>query len=200
VGPASDSQLLRKSSSAWNQPRDLWICSQELRPLDHKDAHLRNVVLNKNRTTDISKNPAIVSTYHELLNLIVVLKGKPIANCEKTKRLLSTLVPGQYSAKIFANSESGRRVGRISRRDGIIHITTQVRYTNLLSRKLSVAGNCGTTILFLCCTLQLHENMFLKVATNASGYFYFMSLQFHAPDVVTATPVRLVTTLTGGHL
>jgi hypothetical protein len=35
VGPVSDPLLLRKSGSAGNRIRDLWICSQELWPLDH---------------------------------------------------------------------------------------------------------------------------------------------------------------------
>jgi hypothetical protein len=32
-----DPILLRKSGSAGNRTRDLWICSQELWPLDHKN-------------------------------------------------------------------------------------------------------------------------------------------------------------------
>jgi hypothetical protein len=35
VDPVPDPLLLRKSGSAGNGTRDLWICSQELRPLDH---------------------------------------------------------------------------------------------------------------------------------------------------------------------
>jgi hypothetical protein len=34
--PVPDPLLLRKSGSAGNRSRDLWICSQELRPLDHR--------------------------------------------------------------------------------------------------------------------------------------------------------------------
>jgi hypothetical protein len=36
VGPFPDPLLLRKSGSAGNQTWDLWICSQELWPLDHR--------------------------------------------------------------------------------------------------------------------------------------------------------------------
>jgi hypothetical protein len=36
VDPVSDPLLLRKSGSARNRTRDLWICSQELWPLDHR--------------------------------------------------------------------------------------------------------------------------------------------------------------------
>jgi hypothetical protein len=36
VDPVPDPLLLRKSGSAWNRTRDLWICSQELWPLDHR--------------------------------------------------------------------------------------------------------------------------------------------------------------------
>jgi hypothetical protein len=36
VDPVPDPLLLRKSGSAWNLTRDLWICSQELWPLDHR--------------------------------------------------------------------------------------------------------------------------------------------------------------------
>jgi hypothetical protein len=35
VGPVPDPLLLRKSASAGNRTRDLWICSQELWPLDY---------------------------------------------------------------------------------------------------------------------------------------------------------------------
>jgi hypothetical protein len=36
VDPVPDPLLLRKSGSAGNRSRDLWICSQELWPLDHQ--------------------------------------------------------------------------------------------------------------------------------------------------------------------
>jgi hypothetical protein len=36
VDPIPDPILLRKSGSAGNRTRDLWICSQELWPLDHR--------------------------------------------------------------------------------------------------------------------------------------------------------------------
>jgi hypothetical protein len=36
VDPVPDQLLLRKSGSAGNLTRDLWICSQELWPLDHR--------------------------------------------------------------------------------------------------------------------------------------------------------------------
>jgi hypothetical protein len=36
VDPVPDPLLLRKSDSAGNRTRDLWICSQELWPLDHR--------------------------------------------------------------------------------------------------------------------------------------------------------------------
>jgi hypothetical protein len=36
VDPVPDPLLLRTSDSAGNQTRDLWICSQELLPLDHR--------------------------------------------------------------------------------------------------------------------------------------------------------------------
>jgi hypothetical protein len=37
VDPAPDWLLLRKSGSARNRTHDLWICSQKLWPLDHRD-------------------------------------------------------------------------------------------------------------------------------------------------------------------
>jgi hypothetical protein len=40
VDPVPDPLLLRKSSSAGNRTQDVWICSQELRPLDHKAVYL----------------------------------------------------------------------------------------------------------------------------------------------------------------
>jgi hypothetical protein len=36
VDPVSDPLLLRKSGSAGNRTRDLWICSQKFWPLDHR--------------------------------------------------------------------------------------------------------------------------------------------------------------------
>jgi hypothetical protein len=36
VDPVPDPLFLRKSGSAGNRPRELWICSQELWPLDHR--------------------------------------------------------------------------------------------------------------------------------------------------------------------
>jgi hypothetical protein len=36
VDPVLDPLLLRKSGNAGNQTWDLWICSQELGPLDHR--------------------------------------------------------------------------------------------------------------------------------------------------------------------
>jgi hypothetical protein len=39
VHPVPDPLLLRKSGSTGNRTRDLWICSQELWPLDHKGGH-----------------------------------------------------------------------------------------------------------------------------------------------------------------
>jgi hypothetical protein len=36
VDPVPDPLLLRKSGSAWNRTRNLWVSSQELWPLDHR--------------------------------------------------------------------------------------------------------------------------------------------------------------------
>jgi hypothetical protein len=40
MGPVPDPLLHRKSGSAGNRTRDLWICSQELWPIDHRDGLL----------------------------------------------------------------------------------------------------------------------------------------------------------------
>jgi hypothetical protein len=40
VDPVPDTLLLRKSDSAGNRTRDLWVSSQELWPLDHRE-HLK---------------------------------------------------------------------------------------------------------------------------------------------------------------
>jgi hypothetical protein len=40
MDPVPDPLLFRKSDSAGNGTRDLWICSQELWPLDHRGGHL----------------------------------------------------------------------------------------------------------------------------------------------------------------
>jgi hypothetical protein len=40
VDPVPDPLLLRKSGIARNQTQDLWICSQELWPLDHRGGHI----------------------------------------------------------------------------------------------------------------------------------------------------------------
>jgi hypothetical protein len=42
VDPVPDPLLLRKSGSAENRTRDLWICSQKLWPLDHRGGRLNN--------------------------------------------------------------------------------------------------------------------------------------------------------------
>jgi len=39
VDPVPDPLLLRKSGSAGDRTRDLCICSQKLRPLDHRGGH-----------------------------------------------------------------------------------------------------------------------------------------------------------------
>jgi hypothetical protein len=41
VDPVPDPLLRRKSGSVGNQTRDLWICSQELWALDHRDSLVR---------------------------------------------------------------------------------------------------------------------------------------------------------------
>jgi hypothetical protein len=43
VDPVPDPLLLRKSGSAWNRTRDLWICSQEFCPLDHRGGRQYNL-------------------------------------------------------------------------------------------------------------------------------------------------------------
>jgi hypothetical protein len=42
VDPVPDQLLLRKSGSSRNRTRDLWICSQELWPLDHRGGLLHD--------------------------------------------------------------------------------------------------------------------------------------------------------------
>jgi hypothetical protein len=47
IDPVPEPLLLRKSGSAGNRTRDLWICSQELWPLDHRDGSalsIRNII------------------------------------------------------------------------------------------------------------------------------------------------------------
>jgi hypothetical protein len=44
IYPTPDQLLLRKSAGAGNQIQDLWICSQELWPLDHRGGHNLTVV------------------------------------------------------------------------------------------------------------------------------------------------------------
>jgi hypothetical protein len=40
VDPVPDPLILRKSCSCSDRTRDLWTCSQELWPLDHRDGHV----------------------------------------------------------------------------------------------------------------------------------------------------------------
>jgi hypothetical protein len=42
ANPVPDTILLRKSGSAGNRTRDLWICSQEIWPLDYRGGHFCN--------------------------------------------------------------------------------------------------------------------------------------------------------------
>ena len=51
VDPFSDTLLLRKSGSARNRTRELWICSQKLWPLDHRLGHLKYSTRWKNKFT-----------------------------------------------------------------------------------------------------------------------------------------------------
>jgi hypothetical protein len=44
VDPVPDPLLLRKSGSAVNRTRDLWICSQKLWPLDHRGCTSSNLL------------------------------------------------------------------------------------------------------------------------------------------------------------
>jgi hypothetical protein len=44
VDPVPDPPLLRKSDSAGNPNRDLWVSSQELRLLDHRGGLILNVI------------------------------------------------------------------------------------------------------------------------------------------------------------
>jgi hypothetical protein len=45
VDPVPDSLLLRKFGSAGNRTLDVWICSQELWPLDHRGGHSSSTLL-----------------------------------------------------------------------------------------------------------------------------------------------------------
>jgi hypothetical protein len=47
VDPVPDPLLLRKSSSAENRTQDLWVSSQELCPLDHRDGLLAPISYRK---------------------------------------------------------------------------------------------------------------------------------------------------------
>jgi hypothetical protein len=49
VGPVPVPLLLRKSGSAGNRTRDLWICSQKLWPLDHRGGSFVVCVLSNNQ-------------------------------------------------------------------------------------------------------------------------------------------------------
>jgi hypothetical protein len=50
VDPVPDPLLLRKSGSAGNRIRDLCICSQKLRPLDHRGGRTVHIVKAKGET------------------------------------------------------------------------------------------------------------------------------------------------------
>jgi hypothetical protein len=76
VNPVPDPLLLIKSGSAWNQTRDLWICSQELWPLDHRGGQLWFILkiyafffsLNKRRQRyDLRRTHASSMPYRHLL-------------------------------------------------------------------------------------------------------------------------------------
>jgi hypothetical protein len=56
VDPVSYPLLLRKSGSAGNRTRDLWICGQELLPLDHRGGH-RIIPVVRNLTLDCQQEP-----------------------------------------------------------------------------------------------------------------------------------------------
>jgi hypothetical protein len=72
VDPSPDPLLLRKSGSAGNRTRDLWICSQELWPLDHTGCPNCNIVEStfkySNLPTDLQRSslckPALCETWN----------------------------------------------------------------------------------------------------------------------------------------
>jgi hypothetical protein len=58
VDPVLDPLLLRKSGSAGNQTQDLWICSQEVWPLDHRGGPICHYTKHKS-TPYYSKHPRL---------------------------------------------------------------------------------------------------------------------------------------------
>jgi hypothetical protein len=55
VDPIPDPLLLRNAGSAGNRTRDLWICSQEFWPLDHRDDyHIKILKPSQNSLTNMS--------------------------------------------------------------------------------------------------------------------------------------------------
>jgi hypothetical protein len=68
MNPVPDPVLLRKSGSAGNQTRDLWICSQELWPLDHRRIYRilkSNMILKNARRVLEYKRTENVSNWNE---------------------------------------------------------------------------------------------------------------------------------------
>jgi hypothetical protein len=99
------------------------------------------------------------------------------AYCEMRKSYFRVLITGLYSAKICAGAESGWRLGRISRRDWTIHITTKFasRFYCLensvwlaIVEQYKIRHHSFVSLLYS--TTAPEENMFLKLARNTSGY------------------------------
>jgi hypothetical protein len=84
VDPVPDPLLLRKSGSIGNWTRDLWICSQELWPLDHRGGCLDTMTQRKHLVPDrnlISGHPGhnlVLNwlSYHNTVILSIILIWK----------------------------------------------------------------------------------------------------------------------------
>jgi hypothetical protein len=99
VFPVPGPLLLRKSGSAGNRTRDLWICSQELWPLDHRGGQLRTVsIINYIYISsyDLITHKSVIGIYHirhpVLQRSITFIKENEAGKCDVDNNLPGNVI------------------------------------------------------------------------------------------------------------
>jgi hypothetical protein len=101
MDPVPDPLLLRKSGRPENRTRGLWICSQELRPLDHRGGPIINVTKNilENNTEIQSK------IWREIIYILkVIIEQNYIQSDQKYCKQTEGLAMGAPTSAILAET------------------------------------------------------------------------------------------------
>jgi hypothetical protein len=112
ANPVPDPLLLRKSASAGNRTRDLWIWSQELRPVDHRGGltsvlYLKETVQSRKPIQKVTKgetksgNVCIVWRFWRIISKIVKLWKKCIGHNMCISFLSTTFIRNLFRSDII---------------------------------------------------------------------------------------------------